>query len=111
MAVKFGIADEADEQHARVGAVGWGVAEAVTFLKHEELIIEPRKMWPAGLFPDVKPTIPLEQRLEPGRALCYYGDAGWGRLVKENKYGGARYSDDLLKAAIEKAAGAGSSLV
>src|SRR5215831_424539 len=29
MAVQLGIADEADEQDARVGAVGWGVAELV----------------------------------------------------------------------------------
>lgn len=78
------------------------VAQAVDFLKHEELVIEPRKMWPSGLFPNEKPTIPPAQRLEPGRALCYYGDAGWGKLVKYGKYGGSSYDERLIQAAIEK---------
>ena len=78
------------------------IAEAVSFLKHEELVIEPRKMWPAGLFPDRKPTIPAEQRLDAGRALCYYGDAGWGKHVQKAKYSGKLFDDELLKAAVDK---------
>ncbi len=78
------------------------IAQAVDFLKHEELVIEPRKMWPPGLFPDEKPTIPPGHRLESGRALCYYGDAGWGKLVKHGKYGGTSYDERLIQAAVEK---------
>jgi ATP-dependent DNA helicase RecQ len=74
------------------------VAEAVEFLKGEELRIEPRKMWPAGLFPDEKATIRAEHRLEPGRALCGFGDPGWGRRVKAGKQT-ARFDEELLQAA------------
>ena len=77
------------------------IADAVSFLKKEELIIEPRKMWPAGLFPNRKITIAAEHRLEPGRALSFYGDAGWGRHVKVGKYIDTRFGDDLLGASVE----------
>lgn len=77
------------------------VAEAVSFLKKEELVIEPRKMWQAGLFPDQKMTIAAEHRLEPGRALSFYGDAGWGRQVKVGKYVDVCFNDDLLTATLE----------
>lgn len=76
--------------------------EAIAFLKREELIIEPRKMWPTGLMPGQKAMISEEQRLEPGRALSVYGDAGWGKHVKSGKYGGTAFDDELLKASVEK---------
>lgn len=34
----------------------------------------------------------------PGKALCMWGDAGWGRLVQKGKYVDKRFSDDLVKA-------------
>jgi len=77
------------------------VAEAVEFLKHDELILEPRKRWPIGLFPELKTVIPPEAQNAPGRALCYYGDAGWGKLVRDGKYVQAHFSDDLVHAAAE----------
>jgi ATP-dependent DNA helicase RecQ len=77
------------------------IAEAVSFLKKEELVIEPRKMWPPGLFPNQKATITAEHRLEPGRALSFYGDAGWGKKVKGGKYIDAVFSDELVTAAVE----------
>jgi ATP-dependent DNA helicase RecQ len=77
------------------------IAQAVSFLKKEELVIEPRKMWPAGLFPNQKAPITAEHRLEPGRALSFYGDAGWGKKVKAGKYIDASFCDELVFAAVE----------
>jgi ATP-dependent DNA helicase RecQ len=74
------------------------VAEAVEFLKCCDLIIEPRRMWPKGLFTDLKATIPMDTLNAPGRALCEYGDAGWGKLVREGKYVHNRFADDLVTA-------------
>ncbi|MBN1486202.1 MAG: RecQ family ATP-dependent DNA helicase, partial [Anaerolineae bacterium] len=78
------------------------VAAAVDFLKHEALVIEPRKMWPKDLFPNIKKVkIPEEMRTELGRALCCYGDAGWGACVREGKYVDHHFNDELVDAAAE----------
>jgi ATP-dependent DNA helicase RecQ len=77
------------------------VAEAIEFLKRDAVIIEPRKRWPQGLFPDRKSTIPPEEQNAPGRALCYYGDAGWGGLVRVGKYVHSHFGDELVRAAAE----------
>ena len=36
-----------------------------------------------------------------GLALSSYGDAGWGRIVKQNKYVDKYFSDDLVDASAE----------
>ncbi len=77
------------------------VAEAIEFLKRDNIIIKPRKRWPQGLFPDRKSTIPKEEQNAPGRALCYYGDAGWGKLVREGKYVHNHFCDDLVRASTD----------
>jgi ATP-dependent DNA helicase RecQ len=77
------------------------VTEAVEFLKRENIVVAPRKLWPKGLFPDRKSTLPEEERNAPGRALCYYGDAGWGQLVREGKYVHGFFCDDLVRAAAD----------
>ncbi len=64
---------------------------AVTFLRGHDIEIEPRKMWPVG------GRIPAELRVEPGKALCAYGDGGWGALVKEQRAEHA-FSDELVEA-------------
>lgn len=33
-----------------------------------------------------------------GKALCYWGDAGWGGSVRQGKYNDGRFSDDLVRA-------------
>jgi ATP-dependent DNA helicase RecQ len=76
------------------------VLEAKRFLKHSHRPIEPRKRWPAGL-DERSGTIPEELRLREGRALAIYGDAGWGELVKDGKYGGSGFSDELVEAVAE----------
>jgi ATP-dependent DNA helicase RecQ len=75
------------------------VIEAVNFLKSDQIIILPRKKWPIGLFPDQKSNIPLELQNAPGRSLCYYGDAGWGKIVQIGKYREGCFSDELVNAA------------
>ena len=74
--------------------------EAVTFLRRTSLPIEPRKRWPAGGLPryDVRGIISAEHRAEPGKALCIWGDAGWGGLVRSGKYHDGRFADQLVRA-------------
>jgi ATP-dependent DNA helicase RecQ len=77
------------------------VVAAEEYLKGNAIEIEPRKQWPSGIFPDQKRTIPSEIRNEVGRSLCYYGDAGWGRLVRDGKYQDGHFIDDLVTASAE----------
>ncbi len=77
------------------------VSEAIQFLKRDNVVIEPRMRWPKGLFPDRKSTIPEEERNALGRALCYYGDAAWGKLVREGKYVHNHFCDDLVRASAD----------
>jgi len=64
--------------------------------------IKPRKKWPAGGMPryNVKGDIPAPFRAQPGKALCMWGDAGWGGLVRQGKYHDRRFSDDLVGACV-----------
>jgi ATP-dependent DNA helicase RecQ len=57
------------------------VAEAERFLRRGYVVIEPRKRKLNRVLVD-------ELRLEPGRALCLWNDAGWGRLVADGKRDG-----------------------
>ena len=74
--------------------------EAVTFLRRTSLSIEPRQQWPAGGLPryGVRGRIAAEHRAETGKALCVWGDAGWGGLVRRGKYRDYRFADDLARA-------------
>jgi ATP-dependent DNA helicase RecQ len=74
------------------------VLEAETYLKGSQVLITPRKQWPTGLFPDQKITIPKECQNQPGRSLCFYGDSGWGRLVKQGKYDDNHFAAELVQA-------------
>ena len=64
------------------------------------LPIEPRKRWPTGGLPKygVRGVISAEHRAEAGKALCIWGDAGWGGLVRRGKYQDGRFADDLVRA-------------
>ena len=76
------------------------VQEAIGFLKRTSLPIEPRKMWPAGGMPKygVMGRIPESLQAQPGKALCLWGDAGWGAIVRRGKYRDGRFEDDLVAA-------------
>jgi ATP-dependent DNA helicase RecQ len=74
------------------------VLEAETFLKGAQILITPRKRWPEGIFSDQKRTIPADYQNAPGRSLCFYGDSGWGKLVRAGKYVQGAFSDELVAA-------------
>jgi ATP-dependent DNA helicase RecQ len=75
--------------------------EAVTFLKRTSIPIEPRKRLPGGGVPGLHPgsSLPREFQCEEGRALAYWGDAGWGSAVQRGKYKLNAFQDDLVTAA------------
>ncbi|MCR3921634.1 MAG: RecQ family ATP-dependent DNA helicase [Firmicutes bacterium] len=77
------------------------VLQAIKFLRKDSLVVEPRKQWPPGGFGIVKGRIPEELRIEEGRALCRYGDAGWGKFIREDKYQQGRFRDVLVTASVE----------
>ncbi len=79
------------------------VREAEVFLRRTHLTIAPRQMWPTGGLPQMKlkGKLAAELQAEEGRALCTWGDAGWGRLVREGKYRDGRFSDELVAACVE----------
>jgi ATP-dependent DNA helicase RecQ len=78
------------------------VQEAVAFLRRTSLPIEPRRQWPAGGMPQyhVKGKISADAQAQPGKALCIWGDAGWGSLVRQGKYSDHHFSDELVKASV-----------
>ena len=67
---------------------------ALAFLRSSTIRIPPRRRW---YFPKWT-TIPEHLRAEEGRALCYWGDAGWGELVRTGKLNVGRFDDDLVEA-------------
>ena len=38
---------------------------------------------------------------QPGKALCNWGDAGWGSLVRQGKYHDSHFADDLVTACVK----------
>ncbi len=78
------------------------VREAVAFLRRTSLPIEPRKQWPAGGMPQyhLSGRIATNLQAQPGKALCIWGDAGWGGLVRQGKYHNRRFADDLVTACV-----------
>lgn len=74
------------------------VAKAIQFLKGEFLKIKPRKQWPNGGVEGFKGKIKEEFRNEEGRALSQYGDAGWGKMVKEDRYVNNKFREELVEA-------------
>jgi len=66
--------------------------EAAEFLRRRPVVIAPRKKWP-----DQK-NIPIDNRIEEGRALCRWGDGGWSVLVKQGKQIDGRFDPQLVAA-------------
>jgi len=79
------------------------VRSAIRFLRRSHLPIEPRKRWPTGGLPryGVQGNLPADLQAQPGRALCRWGDAGWGRTVRQGKYRDGRFADELVDACHE----------
>ena len=79
------------------------IVEAIAFLRRTSLPIAPRKKWPDGGMPNynVKGLITENFVAEPGKALCIWGDAGWGALVRKGKYHDGKFSDELVSACVK----------
>jgi ATP-dependent DNA helicase RecQ len=80
---------------------------AGTFLKHAEMVIQPRKQVAqsnaetARAFPIYQfPRQLGELAAQPGRVLSRWGDAGWGRTVADDKHAGS-FSNELVEAMAE----------
>ena len=73
---------------------------AVEFLDRQENPVQPRKRWPAGLAdPEMRGNIAPEQQAQEGRALCLWGDPGFGALVRRGKQQDHRFDDRLVEVA------------
>lgn len=75
---------------------------AATFLKRAEGFIKPKIQVAADAFKEFgfKGNLPVNLRAQEGRVLSRWGDAGWGRMVAEDKYLG-RFRDELVVATAE----------
>ena len=65
------------------------------FLRHRPIVIEPRRQLPD------RTRIPPTQQLQEGRALCRWGDGGWGDLVKSGKQIDGRFDERLVEGLAE----------
>jgi len=76
------------------------VNEAVTFLRRNDQRIEPRRMWPGNALKSRgwSGRIPSSLMAEEGRALCIWGDAGWGALVMHGKQVAGQFDETLVDA-------------
>jgi len=73
---------------------------ALAFLQRLENPIVPRKQWPLGLAnPNMRGNIKPEHQASEGRALCRWGDAGLGELVRRGKRDGLHFDEQLVEAA------------
>ena len=70
---------------------------AAYFLRHSDLMIEPRLQWPSQI-DEPKGRIKPEHRNETGRVLSLYNDDGWGRAVAAAKDVGEEFPAELVDA-------------
>ena len=69
------------------------VGQALSFIRRRPITIEPRKQWLGHRSGRISNVV------EPGRALCYQTDPGWGDQLLEAKRSGGLLSDELVEAA------------
>ncbi|RRR65580.1 MAG: DEAD/DEAH box helicase, partial [Candidatus Viridilinea halotolerans] len=75
---------------------------AAEFLQRLDQPIEPRKQWPGDALLAAhgwRGNLPAKLQAAEGRALCLWGDAGWGELVRQGKQRDGRFADELVQAA------------
>ena len=65
---------------------------AADFLNCTGVKFDERRQW------HDRKNIPTQLRAEAGRALCYWGDAGWGEWVRIGKYEHNRFTNELVDA-------------
>ena len=78
---------------------------AAIFLKRSYQPVEARKRWPVKdmfeHYPFKGSVIPPELMVNEGRALSLWGDAGWGHMVREDKYHTGRFRDELVEGCLQ----------
>ncbi|HUE83668.1 MAG TPA: RecQ family ATP-dependent DNA helicase [Pyrinomonadaceae bacterium] len=76
---------------------------ALSFLRRIDVVIKPRMVWPAGGLHEmiVKGRISDDCQNSEGRCLCFWGDPGWGDLVRKGKYEERHFSDELIEGLFE----------
>ena len=77
------------------------VIEAEEFLKGEYIALKPRKQWPEGVLGHSRKAISKNLQNEEGRVLCHYSDAGWGRIVQEDRADHLHFREELVVAAVD----------
>ena len=73
------------------------IEDAAYFLRHADLMIEPRLQWPSQL-DKPKGRVKPEHRNQTGRVLSLYNDGGWGRAVAAAKHDGEDFPAELVDA-------------
>jgi len=78
------------------------IVEASIYLKHSEFDILPRKQTVSNALPeyDLPYRIPPDLQAETGKVLSRWGDAGWGKMVVDDKRIGS-FRDELVDAMYE----------
>ena len=76
------------------------VNDAVVFLRRTSLPFRLPKSWPSGYVPSFRFSRASGGSLaaQEGRALCVWGDAGWGTHVRTGKYQVGQFADELVEA-------------
>lgn len=76
--------------------------DAGIFLRHAEMPIKPNVQVAAGAFVEegFRGNLPLELRAQAGRVLSRWGDAGWGKMVRDDKHE-KHFRDELVDAMAE----------
>ena len=81
--------------------------EALRFVRHSEMVLEPKKQWDVSALTQYQAAfgwhgakIPVALRAEEGRILSRWSEPVWGELVAQGKAKG-RFSDELLDAAVD----------
>jgi ATP-dependent DNA helicase RecQ len=75
--------------------------KALDYLKHSEIMLFPKKLFPKDAFPIYGfngRLVSQSLESETGRILSRWEDAGWGKVVADEKHAGA-FGDDLVNAA------------
>ncbi|MFA5016614.1 MAG: RecQ family ATP-dependent DNA helicase [Methylobacter sp.] len=75
---------------------------AAIFLKHAEVAIKPKIQVAAKAFVEhgFQGNLPVNLRAQEGRVLSRWGDAGWGKMIADDKHAG-RFRDELVVAIAE----------
>lgn len=78
------------------------IIEASIYLKHSEFDILPRKQIASNALPEYRwsGNLRIDLQAEVGKVLSRWGDAGWGKMVADDKHAGY-FRDEIVDAMFE----------